>query len=225
MISGLEMMIGQIFLVTLVAGLVSLWRPGDALRRRREQRAGAVADTPADSGPRYSESSTRSIVCGSTGLSEPSVGVDSIASTTSIPSTTSPKTVCLPSSHGAAPVVTMKNWEPLVFGPGVGHRQRPPHHLVVVELVLEGVAGTAGPGPLRASALDHEVGDDPVEDQLVVEPVGRELAEVLDRLRRVVVVQLEHDRSGAGVKGCLRHRRQPYRSPTWTVTGREEPGA
>src|SRR6476469_3581159 len=38
MVSGLEMMIGQIFLVTLVAGLVSLWRPGDALRRRRERR-------------------------------------------------------------------------------------------------------------------------------------------------------------------------------------------
>jgi hypothetical protein len=35
MIAGLEMMIGQIFLVTLVAGLVSLWRPGEALRRRR----------------------------------------------------------------------------------------------------------------------------------------------------------------------------------------------
>ena len=28
MLAGLEMMIGQIFLVTLVAGLVSLWRPG-----------------------------------------------------------------------------------------------------------------------------------------------------------------------------------------------------
>jgi hypothetical protein len=40
MISGLEMMIGQIFLVTLVAGLVSLWRPGEAIRRRREGRAG-----------------------------------------------------------------------------------------------------------------------------------------------------------------------------------------
>jgi len=41
MISGLEMMIGQIFLVTLVAGLVSLWRPGEALRRRRERRDGS----------------------------------------------------------------------------------------------------------------------------------------------------------------------------------------
>ena len=36
MLTGLEMMIGQIFLVTLVAGLVSLWRPGEALRRRRD---------------------------------------------------------------------------------------------------------------------------------------------------------------------------------------------
>jgi Ion channel len=39
MISGLEMMVGQIFLVTLVAGLVSLWRPGEALRHRHEQRS------------------------------------------------------------------------------------------------------------------------------------------------------------------------------------------
>ena len=40
LISGLEMMAGQIFLVTLVAGLVSLWRPGEAIRRRRERRDG-----------------------------------------------------------------------------------------------------------------------------------------------------------------------------------------
>jgi hypothetical protein len=37
MLAGLEMMIGQIFLVTLVAGLVSLWRPGQALRRRQDR--------------------------------------------------------------------------------------------------------------------------------------------------------------------------------------------
>ncbi len=42
MISGLEMMIGQIFLVTLVAGLVALWRPGEGLRRRREARTRGV---------------------------------------------------------------------------------------------------------------------------------------------------------------------------------------
>jgi len=39
MLSGLEMMIGQIFLVTLVAGLVSLWRPGERLRQRQEKRS------------------------------------------------------------------------------------------------------------------------------------------------------------------------------------------
>jgi hypothetical protein len=43
MLSGLEMMIGQIFLVTLVAGLVSLWRPGEGLRRRRERHEGEPA--------------------------------------------------------------------------------------------------------------------------------------------------------------------------------------
>jgi ion channel len=34
MFAGLEMLMGQIFLVTLVAGLVSLWRPGLIARRR-----------------------------------------------------------------------------------------------------------------------------------------------------------------------------------------------
>ena len=35
MFAGLEMLMGQIFLVTLVAGLVSLWRPGLLARRRQ----------------------------------------------------------------------------------------------------------------------------------------------------------------------------------------------
>jgi hypothetical protein len=39
MASGLEMMLGQIFLVTLVAGLVSLWKPGEGLLHRRERRS------------------------------------------------------------------------------------------------------------------------------------------------------------------------------------------
>ncbi len=47
MIAGLEMMFGQIFLVTMVAGLVSLWRPGAALLRRRAQRANEGAAGPA----------------------------------------------------------------------------------------------------------------------------------------------------------------------------------
>jgi hypothetical protein len=52
MISGLEMMFGQIFLVTMVAGLVSLWRPGAALLRRRAQRSGeAGTAAPSAGGP------------------------------------------------------------------------------------------------------------------------------------------------------------------------------
>ena len=48
MIAGIEMMIGQIFLVTLVAGLVSLWRPGEGLKRRQARRdRGAAGETPA----------------------------------------------------------------------------------------------------------------------------------------------------------------------------------
>jgi hypothetical protein len=48
LIAGLEMMAGQIFLVTLVAGLVSLWRPGEAIRRRRERRG---EESPGDIPP------------------------------------------------------------------------------------------------------------------------------------------------------------------------------
>jgi len=46
MIAGLEMMIGQIFLVTLVAGLVSLWRPGEALRQRAAKRTQSETASP-----------------------------------------------------------------------------------------------------------------------------------------------------------------------------------
>jgi hypothetical protein len=48
--AGLEMMLGQIFLVTLVAGLVSLWRPGEALRRRRERHAAEIDGDPGAAG-------------------------------------------------------------------------------------------------------------------------------------------------------------------------------
>lgn len=37
MLAGIEMLLGQIFLVTLVAGLVAVWRPGTGLRARRER--------------------------------------------------------------------------------------------------------------------------------------------------------------------------------------------
>ena len=72
-----------------------------------------------------SPSSMRSITCGSTGRSPGPVSVPSIASTVSIPETTRPKTVCLPSSHGASSTVTMKNCEPFVFGPALAIASAP----------------------------------------------------------------------------------------------------
>jgi hypothetical protein len=46
------------------------------------------------------------------------------------------------------------------------------HHLVLVDLVLEFVARTAGARAERAAALDHEVLDHTVEDQAVVVAVA-----------------------------------------------------
>ena len=45
--------------------------------------------------------------------------------------------------------------------------------------------------PRRVAALDHEVRDDAVEDDAVVEAVLGELLEVLHGLRRVVVEQFD----------------------------------
>jgi hypothetical protein len=38
MFSGLEMLVGQIFVVTLISGLVSLWRPGKGIASRQRAR-------------------------------------------------------------------------------------------------------------------------------------------------------------------------------------------
>ena len=50
MLAGFEMLIGQIFLVTLVAGLVSLWRPGERIKARREKNS-AKEQGPTEPGP------------------------------------------------------------------------------------------------------------------------------------------------------------------------------
>src|SRR5205823_3279945 len=77
----------------------------------------------------------------------------------------------------------------------VRHGERAADDLVVVDLVLERVAGPAGAGPERAAALDHEVAYDAVEAEPVVEAVARELAEVLDRLGGGLVEELDADRA------------------------------
>lgn len=68
-----------------------------------------------------------------------------------------------------------------------------------MKLVFEAIAGAAAPAALRASRLDHEVGDDAVELQPVVEALVGELHEVGHRLGCLVVVKLDPDRSPAGL--------------------------
>ena len=153
-----------------------------------------------------------SIVTGVVGRSRPSRSTSEIRSTTSWPRVTWPKTVCLPSSHGVAVGRDDEELRAVRVRPGVRHRERALDDLVVVELVLELVAGAAGAGALRAAALDHEVGDHAVEDEPVVEAFARELREVRDRLRGLVGEELDLDRALAGVKRCLCHGRDASRS-------------
>src|SRR4051794_14468713 len=80
-------------------------------------------------------------------------------------------------------------------GAAVRHRERSTLDLVLVDLVLELVAGAARPGALRAAALNHEVRDHAVEDQAVVVAVAGQLHEVVDGLRGVRLEQLELDRA------------------------------
>src|SRR4051812_14892048 len=94
---------------------------------------------------------------------------------------------------------------PVRVRPGVRHCERAAVDPVLVELVLELVAGPAAAGPRRVAALDHEVGNDAVEDQAVVEAVARELDEVLDGLRSLVRVELDLDRAMVRMQRCV-HR-------------------
>src|SRR5207248_9978106 len=112
-------------------------------------------------------------------------------------------------------------------GAGVGHRQLvwPVELQVGVDLVLELVPRATPSGTGRVTALDHEAADHPVEDGAVVERAGAPLAglrvdvllgalgephEVAYRLRRVVVEQLDPDRSGVRVQYRDRHAPAPH---------------
>ena len=59
---------------------------------------------------------------------------------------------------------------------------------VFVEFVFELVSRAAGSSSLRATGLDHKVGDDTVEGEAVVEAVIGELFEIRDGLGYLVVV-------------------------------------
>jgi hypothetical protein len=67
-----------------------------------------------------------------------------------------------------------------------------------VELVRGGVTGSAGAVTPRTAGLDHEVGDDPVELELVVEALTDQFLEIGDDLGSLVVVKLELDGAAIG---------------------------
>jgi hypothetical protein len=96
-----------------------------------------------------------------------------------------------------------------------------------VDLVVELEAGAAATVTARAAALDHEVLDDPVEGQAVVEGLGLLLArgrvlpflrplgeadEVRHRLRGVVLEQFQADVAVVGVQGGV-HVDHPSTTP------------
>ena len=141
----------------------------------------------------------------SRGRSPESVSTAEIASTTSIPEATRPKTVCFPSSHGARVGGDDEELAAVRVRAGVRHRERAALDPVLVGLVLELVAGPARAGAGRVTALDHEVGDDAVEHDAVVEALPGEALEVLDGLGRVGRVELELDRAVIGVERCVGH--------------------
>src|SRR5918994_116372 len=105
-----------------------------------------------------------------------------------------------------------------VARPGVRHSERAALDLVLVDLVLELVARPARAGAVRAPALNHEVADHAVEDEPVVEAVARQLLEVLDRLRRVRVEQLDLDRPVVGVHRRVAHAL--FVTSTWSSAPR-----
>ena len=90
---------------------------------------------------------------------------------------------------------------PIGVGAGVGHGEDAGTVVpeVFVELVFELISGAASTSSLGATGLNHEVGDDAVEGQAIVETVIGEFLKILDRLGCLVVVQLESDISSVSL--------------------------
>ena len=85
----------------------------------------------------------------------------------------------------------MKNWQPAELGSLVRAMERTPRAcLRGLNSALSVVAGAAGAGAGGVAALDHEAGDDAVEDHAVVEASLREEDEAVDVLGGVLGVEL-----------------------------------
>ena len=65
--------------------------------------------------------------------------------------------------------------------------------LAALNLIFELIPGTAVASALRIAALDHEIGDHPVELRAVVELIAGKEYEIIYRLGRFFGEQLAHD--------------------------------
>src|SRR5262245_33940038 len=90
---------------------------------------------------------------------------------------------------------------------GVGHAQRAREMspvILLVTLAIDGVARSAGAVPLRVASLSHEILQDAMEPQPVVEALAilafHEADEVADRIGRLVLEQLDHNVAFGGLE-------------------------
>jgi len=122
------------------------------------------------------------------------VGSVSIALTTSIPLTTLPKTVCLP-SRKVFGAVLMKNCEPLVLGPAFAIAIVPTVLcFFFVDLVGKFVARAARAPKVhfavvfreRVAALDHKARDHAMEFGAIVKTLFRQFHEIRDGTRPII---------------------------------------
>src|SRR5918995_628417 len=94
---------------------------------------------------------------------------------------------------GPAVVDADEELRPVGVGTGVGHRDGTERVLALHGLVGEPVAGPSPPGPLGITALDHELGHDPVERKVVVEALAGERHEVVDGVGSQLGIEVHDD--------------------------------
>jgi hypothetical protein len=123
-----------------------------------------------------------------------------MASTTSRPLTTFPKSAYAGGRRTPSGPLIKKNCEPLVFG----HCERTDFVLTGLgQLVVEAISRTAAAGSRRVASLAHESLDDAVEDHSVVIVIQGEEDEAVDSARSLDRVEGDHQRSHRGL-----HRRR-----------------
>ncbi len=112
------------------------------------------------------------------------------------------------------------------IGTGVGHRQHTRGVVlqILVKFIGEFVTWTAGSGAAGATALDHEVGNHPVEDQPVVERFADKFLKIGNGFRRLFIKQLDADDALAGVKCSNFHNGLAIQFEVLEVVSRERVG-